>query len=328
MKTLLSHFGDVVLRVTLSLVIASVLLVSCVTPAVRAATAPTLPASLTVMQWNVAGATIHNGSTSDGMTKQVVSIAMSRGAHIVALNELCFNQYKSIQKQFQDKHFTTASSFSRFSASYDTWGRCQGGAFGNAIFSKYEISGSTTVMLEQSAQETEKRNLLCASLANSVYMACVTHITTKTDLKNGVAVTVSQLRQVLAFAESYQASRHVIVAGDFNAQPNYGRMNMWYSKALNTTLNKDNYGYYREADDTDSRCPGYGEHTIAKSENTITCGSSGKRSKIDFIFFRENHVKTYHADVADAPKCSGGALCSDHRYLIGKVTFKPLQDPN
>lgn len=109
----------------------------------------------------------------------------------------------------------------------------------------------------------------------------------------------------------------VILAGDLNNQPDYARLDKWYSSSLNTPYNSANYGSYRELDDTDTRCAGYGEVTVDNGDNGGPCGLG---RKIDFIFVRENRlVGSYPGDsLPISTVCDG--YCSDHRIVIGAAT--------
>jgi hypothetical protein len=110
----------------------------------------------------------------------------------------------------------------------------------------------------------------------------------------------------------------VIIAGDFNAQPDYGRMNGWYSSSLDVPNNSNNTGHYRELDDTDDRCLGYGERT----QTDPTGGPCGLGKKIDLIFVRENKlVGTYSGNSLSISSACGGP-CSDHRIVTGTVTVR------
>ena len=103
--------------------------------------------------------------------------------------------------------------------------------------------------------------------------------------------------------------------GTSTQQPHDGRLNRWYSPAVATAHNASNTGAYRELDDTDPRCAGYGETTTPGTAG----GRCGQSAKIDMIFVRANRVVgSYSADSLPIPSC-GASLCSDHRILLGTV---------
>jgi hypothetical protein len=95
---------------------------------------------------------------------------------------------------------------------------------------------------------------------------------------NGRPHNVNQLKAVHSRLETYAAARDtVLTAGDFNAQPNYGRLNGWYSRSVDVPANRNNTGSYRELDDDDSaRCRGFGEWTAAGPAGAVPpCAGAG-----------------------------------------------------
>ena len=95
-------------------------------------------------------------------------------------------------------------------------------------------------------------------------------------------------------------------------------MNRIYSSMLDTRVNGDNVGRYRELDDRDPVCLGHGERTTPRTDG----GACGEGPKIDYVFVRQNRVVgDYSADALNIPESCGGA-CSDHRPLAGTVTLR------
>ena len=160
---------------------------------------------------------------------------------------------------------------------------------------------------------------------------CTTHITTNNDTApNGKQYNENQLDFVLGRMEAFNsAGDTAVIAGDFNSQPHYGRLNNWYSTTLNVANNGGNTGAYRELDDNDSgNCLGYGEWTATGTPGaTPPCGSL---AKIDLIFARQSRlVGAYSSDsLSISTACSGipatsaypAGSCSDHRIVIGTAT--------
>ena len=144
---------------------------------------------------------------------------------------------------------------------------------------------------------------------------CTSHITPETTVIDG-RITETQLNEVHSRLESFNtAGDTVLLAGDLNAQPHDGRLDRWYSPAVATAHNASNTGAYRELDDTDPRCAGYGETTTPGPRG----GRCGQSAKIDLIFVRANRVVgSYSADSLPIPSC-GASPCSDHRILLGTV---------
>ncbi|MFF9839631.1 endonuclease/exonuclease/phosphatase family protein [Streptomyces sp. NPDC013740] len=303
------------LRLALAGALAAVLL-----PATAAAQdeAPA-PRTYTVWHWNVAGNTIHNGSTTDGLVTQAAASLVSRGADFASFNELCQGQYDALVAELRARGWPQdPQNFGRFEPSRQAGNTavCNGEAFGNALFSKRALGAAARLALPDDGS-AEKRNMLCAPLTDGTATRfCTTHITTNQ------AFNVAQLEFVRGALEAYHsAGETVLIAGDFNAQPHYARLNSYYAPSVDTPNNAGNTGQYRELDDDDAgNCPGYGEWTADGTPGTTPpCGGY---AKIDHIFVRESTLAgPYGADsLGISTSCTGVAACSDHRILVGTVT--------
>ncbi|WP_255955351.1 endonuclease/exonuclease/phosphatase family protein [Streptomyces odontomachi] len=291
-------------------------------PAATAATAEadaSGPQTYVVWQWNVAGDVIHEGSTGDGLITAAASSILNRSADFASFNELCESQYDALIAELRTRDWPQdPDNFARFEASRQPGNPsvCRGGAFGNAIFSKRPLGTADRLKLPDDGS-VEKRNMLCAPLVDgSGTRFCTTHITTNQ------SYNVSQLEFVRNQLETYHAAGETpLIAGDFNAQPHYGRLNDFYAASLDVPNNPNNTGQYRELDDNDpGNCIGYGEWT---SEGTPGAPPPcGGKAKIDLIFVRESDLAgSYSGDsLSISTACSGVAECSDHRIVIGTVT--------
>ncbi|MFI8521701.1 endonuclease/exonuclease/phosphatase family protein [Streptomyces sp. NPDC085481] len=303
-------------RLALAGALAAVLL-----PATAAQAETPAPRTYTVWQWNVAGNTIHDASTTDGMVTQAAASIAARGADFAAFNELCQGQYSALVDELRAKGWASdPQNFARFEPSRPAGNAavCNGEAFGNAIFSKRPLGGAARFALPDDGS-AEKRNMLCAPLTDGTATRfCTTHITTNQSFN------VAQLEFVREKMEAYHAAGEtVLIAGDFNAQPNYGRLNSYYAPSLDVPNNTGNTGQYRELDDNDeANCLGYGEWTADGTPGTTPpCGGF---AKIDHIFVRESALAgPYSADsLGISTTCTGVPACSDHRILVGTVTVK------
>lgn len=283
------------------------------------ASAATTNGTYNLWTWNVAGWKMHRGSTTDGLISALTDSIRNRNAHFAGLNELCWSQYKAIQANLRNSGWPQDSTnFSRFEASLDTV--CNGEPFGNALFSKAPLGTANRFTLPSDGT-AERRTLLCAPLANQPHLRfCTTHITPSNEVINGQKINEQQLNYVLDRLENFNtAGDTVLIAGDFNAQPNYARLDGWYSSSLDVSNNTNNRGHYRELDDLDSRCVGYGELTVADGD---TGGPCGLGSKIDLIFVREDRLAGGYTGDSLAISTSCGGPCSDHRIVIGTVTVR------
>ncbi len=294
-------------------------------------TGPPPPTEVTrsyrVWLWNVAGNLIHSGDTDTGLIAAAASSIVNRDADFVAFNELCRSQYRALQDALIARGWPTdRENFARFSASRPGGTSiCNGTEYGNAIFSRLPLGGAERFTLPTDGS-AEDRTMLCAPLASLPHMRfCTTHITpSNATASDGRSHNVRQITAVLDHLEDYWRSGDtVIVAGDFNAQPNLARLDRFYSASVDTRNNGDNRGHYHELDDDDpEHCRGYGEVTV---DGPPTGGPCGTGSKIDLIFAREDRIAgAYSADsLAIASSCGGP--CSDHRIVFGDVTVRVLR---
>lgn len=272
-------------------------------------------ATYTVSTWNVAGWAMHRGSTTDGLVSTISRSVQARGAELVALNEVCESQYRAVVASLRAAGWPEdPTDFARFEPHGPT--ACGGQAFGLAILSRAPLGAANRYALASDGS-TEGRRLLCAPLRARPHLRfCTTHITPETGVVDGQRANETQLNEVHSRLESFNAAGDtVLVAGDLNAQPHDRRLDTWYSPAVATAHNASNTGAYRELDDTDPRCPGYGEATTPGTGG----GLCGQAAKIDLILVRATRiVGSYSADSLPVPTC-GATPCSDHRPLLGTV---------
>ena len=291
---------------------------------------------LTTWQWNVAGWQMHRGSITDGMTAAAAASIVNRRADVVVFTELCLQQYNNIIARLRAAAWPNDSSnFARFQTGLA--GTCNGQDFGQAIFTRRAPRGAIRTLLPDDPR-TEDQYLLCVPLTGLAVRACGVHITTDARLlPDGTPANTAQLKAALRAVESYDAQGWtVLIGGDFNAQPDYGRIHPWYSPAAGN----GGTGHYRELDDTDSRCRGYGTWTATGlpgaspmcSGGSTTCTASVATgcAKVDLEFVRENHIAgAYFGDVLaipmSCPTIRGtpaypAGSCSDHRVYVASAT--------
>lgn len=268
--------------------------------------------------WNIAGWTMNDSSTTNGLIKAITDSIINRTADFAALNEVCLGQYQAVIQRLRDLGWPEDdSNFARFETSHST--SCKGGAMGNAIFSKAPLGTALRYTLPSDGS-SEDRTLLCAPLLTMQKMVfCTTHITPSNAIIDGKNINEQQLDEVHGLMETFNGlGMTAILAGDLNNEANDARLNKWYSSSVNTQHNSANYGSYRELDDTDTRCVGYGETTFGNNDE----GPCGLGRKIDFIFVRENRLAgSYDGDSLSISTVCGGP-CSDHRIVIGTATVE------
>lgn len=312
------------LRYLLSLcscVMAMVATLVVATSARDAAAEPTTAsAEYTVWLQNIAGWKLHRGSTDNGVIEAVTSSIVNRDADFVAFNEMCRQQYNAVIASLRTAGWPAdPTNFARFGESSS--GVCNGQAFGNAVFSREPLGGSARFVLPDDGTSAD-HHVLCVPQENRPTVRfCTTHITTSNEVIDGVKANQRQLDAAYDLLEGHHGDGDtVIIAGDFNAQPDYGRMNGWYSPSVDTPHNSDNVGHYRELDDDDvDHCPGYGEPTVGVGDPPGACQPE---KKIDMIFVRENRiVGDYWADALAISQQCGGP-CADHKVLVGHVAVR------
>jgi endonuclease/exonuclease/phosphatase family metal-dependent hydrolase len=266
-----------------------------------------------VWHWNIAGNTMHQGSTTDGLIDVMADSIMLNNADVVSVNEICQTQYDALLAALQSRGWPIdPMNCSRFAvARMAGTGVCQQTAYGIALFSKAPL-GTADVVALTDANASERRQLLCAPLVDRPHTwLCTTHLT------NDAAYTASQVQEVrMKLATYLSVGGTVIVAGDLNLEPNNAALDSVYSSNVQTSVNGNNGGAYRELDDADSsNCLGYGEQTFGG------VGVCGIGKKIDYVFVSEAALAGgYELDSHAVPSC-GTSACSDHRMIEGTVTL-------
>lgn len=315
----------------------------------------------TAWTWNVAGHKMNNGSTDNGLVDEAVASIKhaENNVDFASFNEMCYGQYQKVRSELAT--WADSANYARFqeaipAGSRDAAGNkiCQGEAFGKAIFSRYELGNAEYHVFAQESGRTYKSaddvthpvpsGLLCAPLKAYPNMKfCSVHITSVSTTAEpfGYRQLVELQTLLDGFAnvdDPTKDDKTYMVAGDFNAQPHYSRLDRFYDVALNNTPNSknlENRGNHRELDDTDTRCLGYGEWTADSTEgaNVPPCG---EKPKIDMIFVRTDQLAAateYSADTKTIPNCrevdslgkeiaNTSRPCTDHRVLMGHATLE------
>lgn len=277
--------------------------------------AATTTRTFNIWHWNIAGNTLHNASTTDGLIEIIANSIVFNDAHFVTLNEVCRNQYDALIAALRSRGWPVdTANFARFvTTRAANTGVCRDYAYGNALFSKEPLGTSENITLTDT-HPTEHRKLLCAPLQSLPHMRiCVTHITIESSYQS------TQLSEVRNKVNQYiVAGDTVLLAGDLNVEPQHSALNLYYSSSVNTSVNGNNTGGYRELDDADSgNCLGHGEQTLG-----TTGGGCGMGRKIDYVFVPQSRLAgPYELDSHAIPTC-GSAPCSDHRMIEGSVTVQ------
>jgi len=216
----------------------------------------TVAQSVRAWVWNVAGHTMHGGATDDGLIEAAASSIVARDVDFVGFNELCFSQYRALQDELRARNWPQGeTNFSRFAEGRPAGTAvCGGSSFGNAIFSRAPLGAASRMSLPEDEGSAEIRTLLCAPLLDTPHLRwCTTHVTTSSEVgTDGLAANVRQLMFIQdQLRDWHEDGDTVLIGGDFNAQPQYRRLDRFYSRNINTAVNGDNRGVHRELDDLD-----------------------------------------------------------------------------
>ncbi|MFB6619092.1 endonuclease/exonuclease/phosphatase family protein [Streptomyces sp. NPDC056367] len=308
----------------------------------------------TAWTWNVSGHKMNRGSTDNGLVDEAVGSIERAGDDVdfASFNEMCHGQYQKVLEELADWN-PANRSYARFqeaipAGSRDSAGReiCQGQAYGKALFSRYELGPAEYHVFAQESGHTYQSadgathpvmsGLLCAPpVAHPNMKFCSVHITPVSTQDQPYGHR--QLHELVALLDGFaKVGKTYMVAGDFNAQPGYGRLDQFYDRAVNAlpgSRNRENRGRHRELDDTDDRCPGNGEWSADTTEGQEPPCGGGR--KLDMIFVRSRQLASsgYTADTRDIPGCRevdarGRAVggtdrpCTDHRVLIGHAELR------
>ncbi|MFJ7330976.1 endonuclease/exonuclease/phosphatase family protein [Streptomyces cyaneofuscatus] len=284
-------------------------------------------ATYKVWHWNIAGHANNFGSVDNGLVDAIVGSVSYRNPDFISLNEICPAQYRAILTRLQAMGWAQSpTNFARFEPMPDVDADlCKSDAggpdtdpYGVAVFSKFAPSGTDRITLPYDGDKARK--LLCVPIASQPggLRFCTTHITFKGAYKK------AQLDAVRTKLEGWTAAGGtVITAGDFNVQPHDTLLNTWYAASVSTANNAGNTGLFREFDDLDPLCPGWGEQT---TEGTLA-GKCGQPAKVDHVFAAEQRLASYSADAhpiaQDRCKNRTGTAyipCSDHRIVTASVS--------
>lgn len=265
-----------------------------------------------VLNWNIAGGK-ENACRPDLIRRAVVRMVKNTNGAVdfISLNEVCPEQYQAIRealrKRWGKKRADTFSAFVRGG----------GSRVGNAIFSRRNLRAVNRIKVGE--DRYGYRYLICGLQQGRRVRVCSAHLT-PADPKARV-----QLDRVMNRLERWWSEKGdtVILAGDLNLTADDPGLNKVYAPGSSTPNNPNNRGKYREWDDKDPVCKGYGERSLPWA----TGGPCGKGRKIDFVFARRNRIVNgeYNADTLNIPNdCTG--KCSDHRAIRGRAHLKFLVD--
>jgi endonuclease/exonuclease/phosphatase family metal-dependent hydrolase len=256
---------------------------------------PNAQAASTVkaMSFNVCGAVCRGGEITT-TAAFAANKATSTGASVAFLQELCYSQYKRIQKLVAKKGYSTVYTSTTNSRTCDNHDKRYGTGFGMAILVKGRVSGRTVLRLPVTPGH-EGRAVLGATArigGRSTFVAVVHN-------SPSAAGGLDRQLKVLASFLNAKAARPTIVGGDFNAMPGNPGMGRFYSPAAGGT------GRFTELDETRRGKP---------ARSGMATFRGGNR-KIDYIFVSRAHF--------GSPKATSRATSvSDHCVYIGAARLR------
>ncbi len=265
-----------------------------------------------VLDWNIAGGK-ENACRPDLIRRAVLRYVRNTSGAVdfISLNEVCPAQYQAIREALRRRWGKDRDA--RFSA----FVRGGGSRVGNAIFSRRNLRRVNRIKVGE--DQYGYRYVICGLQEGRRVRLCSAHLTP------GDAKARKQMTRVLKRLEGFWSDKGdtVILAGDLNLTADDHGLNKVYAPGASTRNNPNNHGKYREWDDKDAVCKGYGERSLPWT----TGGPCGKGRKIDFVFARRNRIvdHQYGANTLDiASDCTG--VCSDHRAIRGHAKLKFVVD--
>ncbi|MEV4671397.1 MULTISPECIES: endonuclease/exonuclease/phosphatase family protein [Actinomadura] len=273
-------------------------------------------ANYKIWHWNIAGHAIHKGLTNTGIIEAMRGSIGGRNPDFVSVNEMCYSQYRALIEELRGIGWPEdPTNFARFETMRPS-GLCAGTAYGMAIFSRHALGVSMRYTLPYDGTDKERKLTCVPPKSQPSVKFCTTHLSIVTEYKGPQADYVHNV------LEGFRTDGDtVIIAGDFNLFPNASVLNKWYSPAVDTPSNPNNYGSYHELDDQAQECPGWGEATT--EEGSISDYSCGQYWKLDLTFANADRLISYDADahpIGDFCGAYRDRPCSDHRILTSNAT--------
>ena len=322
-------------RAALAVGAAAIAVTAVAVPIVQANADTAAETSVNTLTWNIEGG--YNGGFGEQLD-EVMKAVKDKDPDFLVVNELCSVQYDSMKERLVESGWTKAKNYARYST-MDTRKSCNNGKqdkIGFGIFSKQNLKpsqdGDETQLYADPHSPGRKHFVNCVTPEDSPDVRmCGTHLVPNTGLDGEPNDSnVKQVKDLNKTLSSYvDDGKAVVVAGDFNARPNWGRLDSIYAESVDTEANSGNTGAFRELDDDNAdHCLGYGAGTMDGGDRPEPCNQD-EGVKIDMIFASEANISgDYSAEVLAIPEtCKGDNdddvdVCSDHHAVSGTLAFK------
>ncbi|MER7759199.1 FG-GAP-like repeat-containing protein [Streptomyces sp. NPDC097619] len=244
---------------------------------------------------------------AEGLRGQIVDW----DADVVALQEMCKGQYDRLRLLLPG--YTGVWTSTQTADGCDKWGDDE--SFGQALLVRAPQSEVTGMSAELTPPGFvgEKRSVVCAKapVDGRTVLACGTHLRRDN-------ATLNDTPALLERIEGWSNGLPVILAGDFNARPDYAHMDPVYA-GLPGTLS------FAEADGTDRRWFTAACETAAVAEcrtgapTTVDVETGTKYvSKFDFTFFTRQDFRDLRSETVE----TGLTKAKDHLLVRSAAAFQ------
>jgi endonuclease/exonuclease/phosphatase family metal-dependent hydrolase len=260
-------------------------------PAVRVAKRPA--ATVSVMSFNMCGGACHRGevTATGGYT---AGAALSRGAQVVLLQEVCYSQFLKVSSVLKPHGYTALFARTTTSGVCDDHDRKHGTGFGVALLVRGRATGHVVRYLPSAVAEHRVLLGATATLGGRSTFVAVVHLA-----PSAAAGLDLDLAAVAAYLDP-MGRRPVIVGGDFNALPDNPGLDGLYSRRVG------GWGNFVELDETRTG--------VARRGGAATFDTAGR--KIDYVFLSDGLFGSLHAR-------SAATSMSDHHIYSGTARVTP-----
>lgn len=300
--------------VVASLLLAACLFASVPSPAAVSAEAPAGTPPVRTISYNVCGAYAAKCQSDMSLTAWADGLQghiTDWDTDVVMLQEVCKGQYDRLRQALPV--YAGVWTSTQTSDGCSKWGDDR--SFGQALLLKAPQSEVTGVSAELTPPgfTGEKRSVVCAKapVHGRAVLACSTHLRRDDATKNDTPALLERI-------ETWANGLPVVLAGDFNARPDYAHMDPVYA-GLPGTLSFD------EADGTDQQyftdaCIAAGATECRSGAPTLVDNETGTKyvSKFDFTFFTHQGFRDLRSETVE----TGLTKVKDHLLVRSAAAFQ------
>ncbi|MFD3538374.1 FG-GAP-like repeat-containing protein [Streptomyces sp. NPDC058662] len=244
---------------------------------------------------------------ADGLHDQVVDW----DADVVMLQEMCKGQYDKLRQTLPG--YAGVWTSTQTADGCAKWGDDE--SFGQALLIKApqsEVTGMSAELTPVGFTD-EKRSVVCAkaSVDGRAVLACGTHLRRDDATQNDTPLLLERI-------EGWANGLPVVLAGDFNARPDYTHMDTVYAGRPGTLS-------FAEADGTDQQYFTTACKTAAATEcrtgaPTLVDNETGTKyvSKFDFTFFTRQDFRELRSETVE----TGFTKVKDHLLVRSAAAFQ------